>query len=95
MYKIVFHNRARKKLNKIPLLQANKIEKEIDLLLNNPFDNKNHDIKKVKNKPLTFRCRVGEYRIIYIINREKKVINIRRIENREWDYKTLYSFLQF
>ena len=44
------------------------------------------DIKKLKGVEM-FRLRVGDYRILYTVNEEKKVIIIENIDNRGDVYK--------
>lgn len=44
------------------------------------------DIKKLKGVEM-FRLRVGDYRILYTVNEEKKVIMIENIDNRGDVYK--------
>ena len=91
MYNISLHKRASKKIKTIQQKTAKQIILAIDALQQNPFNN-NLDIKKLSDSLDIFRCRVGKYRIIYIINSKNKTILITRIEHRQWDYKFLFDF---
>ncbi|MFS1519500.1 hypothetical protein V1503_24035 [Bacillus sp. SCS-151] len=83
MYKIRFTSkRVNKEFNKFNSKEKNLIEKSIKVLQANPRPvslqfqalNKNRDVKRVKCK---------RARLFYIIDDEKKVIHIGKIENRD------------
>lgn len=58
--------------------------KKIDALKNEPIP---HDAKRVVNrKEKTFRVRVGEYRILYVVYVEDCTILISRIDKRSRAY---------
>ncbi len=94
MYKITYHPRVRKQLKKIPKKESDNIQKVIKDLSNNPFDGDSFDLKKVEDDPLAFRCRVGQYRIVYVVYKYDKIIDIRRVQHRQWNYKKIYTFFQ-
>jgi len=91
MYELFIHRRVKKQIKKIPNYRQEKIMEFFLVLSKNPFANQ-FQIKKIDDTPLTFRCRIGKFRIIYVIEKNKKKIYIRRIEHRQWDYKKMLSF---
>ena len=80
-YKIQFEKRSFKELDKLEQLISRRIFKEIKELENN-FDSK--DIKRLKGEN-THRLRVGNYRVIFII--ENNLIKILKIGHRKNIYK--------
>ena len=54
------------------------------MLKENPFLS---DAKRIEcSKELTFRIRVGKYRILYEVNNDKKVVLVSKIDKREKVY---------
>lgn len=80
-YKIEFEKAAQKFLNKQNESQRLRLYKAIYKLPSGT------DIKKLKGYDL-YRLRVGDYRILYSIDGEIKVITIENIDNRGDVYKT-------
>ena len=85
MYQITIKKKAEKELSKLPKQVLSKIVSAIDHLETNP--------KPVGHKKLqasdenAYRIRVGDYRIIYVIAEEIKIINIRKIGHRKDVYR--------
>ncbi|OIN96550.1 hypothetical protein AUJ66_05905 [Candidatus Desantisbacteria bacterium CG1_02_38_46] len=88
MYKIEYHKQVFKDLDKIPNDIVEKIAKVIKELLDNPFPWRH---KKLSGKLNTYRVRVGEYRIIYIISQQENKIRIMRVRHR----KDIYRHMDF
>lgn len=84
-YAIDLTLRAIKNLENISKKEAQKIAEKIDLLANDPRPRWN---KKLKGHP-GYRIAVGNYRIIYTINDDNKIINVLDIDNRKDIYKKL------
>ncbi len=75
---------TKRDLNKIPEDFLKRIDKKILSLANDPYP---HDAKKIKGMDDLYRVRVGDYRILYLIENEKLVILIVRIRHRKDVYK--------
>ena len=85
MFTITINPSALKELSKLPKVTIKKAEKAIDSLANNP---RPIGVKKLKDtKEDLYRVRVGDYRIIYSIEDEIKIIDILRIGHRKDIYK--------
>ena len=70
MFKVVFKKKASKELFKLPLTILKKISIQIDSLQFNP---KPEGVKKLKaSEENLWRLRVGDYRIIYLIENDIK-----------------------
>ncbi len=84
MYRITFSKQADKALRKMPRNLALKIAKKIKELANHP--EKMSNIKKLTNHP-GYRMRVGNWRVVYLINDNEKNIHIIKIKTRAGVYK--------
>lgn len=81
MYHIRFKKKAYKELLKLPSVMIKKVATAIDELAANP---RPEGSKKLKgsNENL-WRIRIGDYRVIYLIEDRVKVIEVRKIGHRK------------
>lgn len=85
MYQIIIKRKAEKELDKVPKRMLPKIVAAIDCLENEP---KPEGSKKLQaSKENAFRIRVGDYRVIYVIEEEIKIVDIRKIGHRKEVYR--------
>ena len=80
MYKAVFSRKAEKSLKKIPKKDQKKIKESILKLEENPF--RFGTVKLVDYPVAQYRHRVGDYRILFDIWEEKKILMILDIKRR-------------
>jgi mRNA interferase RelE/StbE len=85
MYRITIKRKAEKELDLLPKKILIRIVSVIDELEDNP---KPKGSKKLQgsDEPM-YRVRVGDYRIIYVINDEIKIVDIRKIGHRKDIYR--------
>ena len=81
IYEIEWKENAIKDLKKLEISISNRIYKKVDELIENPLSK---DIKKLKGMN-AFRLRVGDYRIIFEI--EKDIICVLKVGHRKDVYK--------
>ena len=87
IYKIKPSKDVLKNIKKLEKSQKSKIREFITLLKLNPIPNC-HDIKKMSSRhPPQFRVRFGKFRLIYMIDNNKKIIYLLKLERREQVYK--------
>lgn len=75
-YKIIIEKNAQKDAEKIPTKYRSAIDKEIISLVSNP---RPYGSKKLTEKE-GYRIRVGNYRILYTIDDEAKIVVVYRIK---------------
>lgn len=85
-YSITFARSARKELEKLPINIAERIVGKITLLSANPRPN---GVAKLQGRNNLWRMRVGEYRIIYSIDDNHKIVDISVIRHRRDVYRDL------
>jgi mRNA interferase RelE/StbE len=83
MYKIEVRNKARKQILKIPPPHFQRIKTHISDLAQNP---RPADALKLKGET-GYRLRVGDYRILYEIDDDRKEITIYRVRHRRDVYR--------
>ena len=87
MYKIIFDKSAEKDLDNLPNEAVRRVAKVINKLSSDP---RPPGFKKLKTSDENlYRVRSGDYRIVYAIAEEIKIINIRRIRHRKDIYRNL------
>lgn len=85
MYKITITQSALKELHSLQKQAVKKIERAINSLAGNP---RPAGVKKLKgNNEDLYRIRSGDYRVVYSIEDEIRVVDIRKIGNRKDIYK--------
>lgn len=85
MYRIFINPTALKELSRLPKAMAKKAEKVIDSLADKP---RPAGIKKLKGiDGVLYRIRFGDYRIIYSIEDEIKIVDILKIGHRKEIYR--------
>ncbi len=70
MYVIEWKEHALQNLEKLENLIKGRIVKKVEAMSENPLS---HDIKKLKGSN-DFRLRVGDYRVIFEINKDKIIV---------------------
>lgn len=82
MRNIIWHNRARKQMKRIPRHYQQAIHDHIDELETFP-DYDNLDIISLRNHPYDYRMRVGRYRVFFDDREEIKIIAIQEVKKRD------------
>jgi mRNA interferase RelE/StbE len=86
-YRVLIDHSAEKDLESLPKPVLKKVVRVIDGLQTEPRPN---GVKKLagSNENL-YRVRTGDYRIIYAVEEEIKIVNIRRVRHRKDLYRGL------
>ena len=82
-YNILIERQAQKELSNLPKLDLKKIEAAILKLANNP---RPHNSKKLTGRE-GWRIRVGNYRVIYLIEDNNLVVIVVEVGHRKEVYK--------
>ena len=86
MYKVVMSRRALKFKENLDLRAQHRINDLIERLKANPYAVKHKRIESKKHKG-TRRARTGDFRVLYIIYKERYVVEIMKIRHRKNVYK--------
>ena len=86
LYKIEFKQSAERDIRKITPTLIPNILRRIEALADNPFPRQSLKLSGVE---VTYRLRVGDYRVIYEVNPEAKTIIIHYVRHRREVYRKL------
>lgn len=86
LYKIEFKTSVSKDLSKLPSKIVLRALKAVNNLLSEPFPSQS---KKLQDCDNIYRIRIGDYRIIYEVNKDNKIITIYYIRHRKDVYRSL------
>ncbi len=78
-YKVTFKASVAKDLRRLDRLAVHRVLRVVESLQDNPFPTSS---KKLLGSEHTFRIRVGDYRVIYIVNKQGREIEIQRVRHR-------------
>ncbi len=78
-WRVIIDNWPQKQLRRIPTNDASRISQAIDEMEINPFAG---DIQKIGGEETAWRRRVGNYRILFDIYADRKIVDITDIDRR-------------
>ena len=84
LYEIVFARSARKELQALSHAVAKRILDKVELLTLNPRPS---GCKKLRGHSSLWRIRVGEYRVIYSIDDNSRVVDVSVVRHRGEAYR--------
>jgi len=88
VYKVLIHKRVIKSLEKITDKESKKRLKEaIYHLSDYPIILGNLDVEKLEGLERVFRVRIGDYRIIFYVDKKEHTIYVTHIGHRKTIYK--------
>ena len=82
-YTVYLKRSAEKELEELPTKLHDKIVEVLLLLRENPFP---RNVKKLRGRE-GFRIRVGNYRVLYLVDDEKKKIEVVSVGDRKEVYR--------
>ncbi|MBO8180834.1 MAG: type II toxin-antitoxin system RelE/ParE family toxin [Archaeoglobus sp.] len=85
MFKVKLHRRVIKFLQKLNETDRKRIFLAIEKL-EDPFS---QPYEKVKGRKDLYKIRVGDYRIIYRVDKENKIVSVHLVDKRERVYDRL------
>lgn len=83
-YKVVVSKSAAKELSKLPSTVNNRVIKAVMELSDNP---RPQGSKKLKGGSENWRIRIGDYRVVYAIDDEILIVDIRKVGHRKDIYE--------
>lgn len=81
---VEFSATAAKQFAELPESVKARVVAKIEALCTNPYPG---GTKKLSGRENMFRARVGDYRILYQVEKERRVLFIARIEHRKQAYR--------
>lgn len=84
MYQVLIERKAEKDLEILPAKIFQKVSAKIQQLANNP---RPQGSQKLRNSDDNYRIRIGDYRVLYEIDGQDKVVKIFRVKIRGQAYR--------
>ena len=83
-FRIEWRKSTRKGLRKLPAKTVTEVLEAVDALADNPFP---HGVEKLSGSEHAYRIRLGDYRVVYEVVRETKLVEIQRVRHRKDVYR--------
>lgn len=83
-YSLLFNKKVKKFISELDRFQKDRVKEKLISFAENLFAG---DIKKVKGKKDVFRLRIGDFRILYILDDKERSIYIVKIDYRKTAYR--------
>jgi mRNA interferase RelE/StbE len=84
VFRIEWKKSTRKDLRKLPRAAVDRIVEAVENLAEDPFP---HGVEKLSGSEHAYRIRLGDYRIVYEVVAELKLIEIQRVRHRKDVYR--------
>ena len=83
-FRIEWKKSTRKDLRKLPASVTERVVAVVEGLADNPFP---HGVEKLTGSEHAYRIRLGDYRIVYEVVLESKLVEIQRVRHRKDVYR--------
>jgi mRNA interferase RelE/StbE len=83
-FRIEWKKSTRKDLRKLPASVGERIVEAVENLAENPFP---RGVEKLSGSEHAYRIRLGDYRIVYEVVTESKLVEIQRVRHRKDVYR--------
>ena len=83
-FRIEWKKSTRKDLRKLPASTMERVIETVESLADNPFP---HGVEKLSGSEHAYRIRLGDYRIVYEVVTESKLVEIQRVRHRKDVYR--------
>jgi mRNA interferase RelE/StbE len=80
-YRIRVHRRVERALEELPVHISDRVSELIDELRRDPVP-RNFDVEKIKGMADTYRVRVGDYRVLYSVDRKGHEVTVFKVASR-------------
>ena len=83
-FNLQWRSSTKKDLRKLPFREVERILAEVESLAEEPFP---HGSEKLAGAEHTYRIRVGDYRVIYEVFTQSRIVDIQRVRHRKDVYR--------
>jgi mRNA interferase RelE/StbE len=83
-FSLQWRKSTRKDLRRIPREAVSRIVAGVEKLADEPLP---HGSEKLTGSERTYRIRIGDYRVVYELLRDAKIVEIQRVRHRKDVYK--------
>ncbi len=83
-FRVEWKKSTKKDLRKLPASVAARVVEEVAALGENPFP---QGVEKLTGSANAYRMRLGDYRVVYNVFREWKLVEVQRVRHRKDVYR--------
>jgi mRNA interferase RelE/StbE len=83
-FSLQWRSSTKKDLRKLPSREVERILAEVELLAEEPFP---HGCEKLAGAEHTYRIRIGDYRVIFEVFTQSRIVEIQRVRHRKDVYR--------
>ena len=83
-FNLQWRTSTKKDLRRIPREVVSRIVAEVTKLADEPLP---HGSEKLTGSQRTYRIRIGDYRVVYELLRDEKIVEIQRVRHRKDVYR--------
>lgn len=84
LFSIQWRSSTKKDIRSLPRLEVARVVEAVSQLVNDPHP---HGLQKLTGSERTYRIRVGDYRVIYEIFADSRMIEVQRVRHRKDVYR--------
>ena len=84
LFSIQWRSSTKKDIRSLPRLEVARVVEAVSQLVNDPYP---HGSQKLTGSERTYRIRVGDYRVIYEIFADSRMIEVQRVRHRKDVYR--------
>jgi len=82
VFRVVVHRKATQELKRLKKAHLKKFGVLLETLKTDPIPWKRFDVKKIEGEENTYRIRIGDFRVIYFLDKPTKTVHILKVERR-------------
>ncbi|MEK7676330.1 MAG: type II toxin-antitoxin system RelE/ParE family toxin [Verrucomicrobiota bacterium] len=83
-FSIQWRSSTKKDFRKLPPREVARVLAEVELLSEEPFP---HGTEKLSGSEHTYRIRIGDYRVVYEVLSQSRIVEIQRVRHRKDVYR--------
>lgn len=86
MYTVHYQKQAARRLVRMPLKLARKIRDRIEIIATDPYQ-RHPNVTRLRGQENSFRLRLGDWRVVYALDKEQNLLLVAKIDQRGQVYK--------
>lgn len=86
MFHVHYRKQAARRLIRMPLKLARKIRDRMEIIAMNPYQ-RHPNVIRLQGQENYFRLRLGDWRVVYVLDKERKLLLVAKIDQRGQVYK--------
>ena len=86
MYIVRYQRQTARRLIRMPRDNAHRIRDKVESITENPYG-QHSKLTRLRGRESSFRLRLGDWRVVYVLDDERKVLLVAKIDRRGQVYR--------